>query len=135
MAKNTQPIAKGGVEPLSENNSTGCSPGADGYCAAQRRSERDALWWKRPTARGGCTTPEPPGTTGTGPPVTAVTSGQMSRFTPSATANCSTLRRKCRRASPVLFFGLRVSLLSYSRVLRASGKQGGTVERRSTPHP
>ena len=26
-----------GVEPLSENNSTGCSPGADGYCGRRYR--------------------------------------------------------------------------------------------------
>ena len=72
--------------------------------------------WKRPTTRGGCTTPEPPGTTGPGLSRYRKTqSGQMSRCTPSATANCSTLRRKCRRASPDLFFGLRVSLLSCSR--------------------
>ncbi len=32
------------------------------------------------------------------------------------------------RAAPVLFFGLRVSLLSCSQGLRASNKQGGTVE-------
>ena len=40
---------------------------------------------------------------------------------PFATANCSTLRRKCRRAVPGLFFGLRVSLLPCSRVLRTFG--------------
>ena len=48
---------------------------------------------------------------------------------PFATANCSTLRRTCRRAAPGLFFGLRVSLLPCFRVLRTSlCKQGGTVE-------
>ena len=49
------------------------------------------------------------------PRMAEVTSGMMSRCAPSATANCSTLRRKCRRALPALFFGLRVSLLSCSR--------------------
>ena len=43
----------------------------------------------------------------------------VSRCAPSATANCSPLRRKYRRALPALFFGLRGSLLSCSRALRA----------------
>ena len=39
----------------------------------------------------------------------------LSRCAPSATDNCSPLRRKCRRPSAGLFFGLRGSLLSCSR--------------------
>ena len=41
----------------------------------------------------------------------------MSRLAPSATARCSSLREKCRWASPNLFFRLRDSLRACSRAL------------------
>ena len=44
----------------------------------------------------------------------------LSRYAPSATGNCSLLRRKYRWTASSLFFGLRASLLPCSRVLRAS---------------
>ena len=46
----------------------------DGDEAGGRRTERGPFWWKVPAHSAGGTTPEPPGRTGTGPPVTAVTS-------------------------------------------------------------
>ena len=42
----------------------------------------------------------------------------LSRFAPYATANCSMLREKCRVPQAHLFFRLRISLLSCSRVLK-----------------
>lgn len=57
-------------------------------------------------------------------PLQEVTSGMKLRCAPSATVNCSTLRRKCRRAPPDLFFGLRVSLLSCSRAPPRSMQAG-----------
>lgn len=96
-------------------------------------TQRGARMVKAPCVRGGGTTPEPPGKgPGRDPPVTVGHKRQdvkpcsralralVSRCAPSATANCSPLRRKYRRALPVLFFGLRGSLLSCSRALRAS---------------
>ena len=44
----------------------------------------------------------------------------LSRCAPSATGNCSLLRRKYRWTASSLFFGLRSSLLPCSRALHAS---------------
>ena len=44
----------------------------------------------------------------------------LSRYAPSATGNCSLLRRKYRWTASSLFFGLRSSLLPCSRALHAS---------------
>ena len=45
----------------------------------ENRPERDARCWKRPAEEPAGTTPEPPGRTGPGPPVTEDTSDGQSR--------------------------------------------------------
>ena len=59
----------------------------------------------------------------------------VSRCMPSAAAHCSPLRRKCRRALPGLFFGLRASLCACSRALRASVSRCGGCATCGFPPP
>ena len=59
----------------------------------------------------------------------------LSRCAPSATGNCSLLRRTCRWPAASLLFGLRSSLLPCPRALRASCHAAGWAHGRVAKRP